>query len=162
MSWTDEKKDQVKDLWAKGWSASMIALELGGVTRNAVIGCVHRMQLPERFLPKINRPRSRKRRQPATLTPRPVGGGRDLVSVPTRASKPKIQFLPDNIETPTCEPVTMMDLDDHHCRWPIGEANGAETKFCGAKKVQDGGSWYCWYHRRRSFGLGTLSERDAA
>ena len=48
MSWTDERVETLKKMWAEGQSASQIAKELGGVTRNAVIGKVHRLGLSNR------------------------------------------------------------------------------------------------------------------
>ncbi|MBD3765637.1 MAG: GcrA cell cycle regulator, partial [Rhodobacterales bacterium] len=48
MSWTDERVETLKRMWAEGQSASQIAKELGGVTRNAVIGKVHRLGLSNR------------------------------------------------------------------------------------------------------------------
>jgi GcrA cell cycle regulator len=48
MNWTDERVEKLKKLWADGLSASQIAAQLGGVSRNAVIGKVHRLNLPGR------------------------------------------------------------------------------------------------------------------
>ncbi|MEM8803264.1 MAG: GcrA family cell cycle regulator, partial [Pseudomonadota bacterium] len=48
MSWTDERVETLKKMWSEGQSASQIAKELGGVTRNAVIGKVHRLGLSNR------------------------------------------------------------------------------------------------------------------
>ena len=48
MSWTDERVETLKKMWGEGQSASQIAKELGGVTRNAVIGKVHRLGLSNR------------------------------------------------------------------------------------------------------------------
>src|SRR5690348_2830003 len=63
MNWTDERVEQLKKLWADGLSASQIAAELGGITRNAVIGKVHRLGLSGRTkAPSSNAPRPRKPR----------------------------------------------------------------------------------------------------
>ena len=51
MSWTDERIDRLKKLWSKGVTASQIADELGGVSRNAVIGKAHRLGLQSRPSP---------------------------------------------------------------------------------------------------------------
>src|SRR5512134_1496608 len=62
MAWTDERVELLKKLWAEGLSASQIASRLGGVTRNAVIGKVHRLGLSGRATPtrmKTHRPRAR-------------------------------------------------------------------------------------------------------
>src|SRR5437016_7824766 len=63
MSWTDERVELLKKLWADGLSASQIAAELGGITRNAVIGKVHRLGLSGRAKsPSSAAPRPRKPR----------------------------------------------------------------------------------------------------
>lgn len=57
MSWTDERIDQLKTMWERGLTASQIADELGGVSRNAVIGKAHRLGLQSRPSPvKANEP----------------------------------------------------------------------------------------------------------
>ncbi|KAA6205637.1 MAG: GcrA cell cycle regulator [Candidatus Tokpelaia sp.] len=58
MNWTEERVEQLKRLWAEGFSASQIAAQLGGVTRNAVIGKAHRLKL-------AGRTKTQKRRQKA-------------------------------------------------------------------------------------------------
>ena len=68
MTWTDERVELLKKLWADGLSASQIAAELGGVTRNAVIGKVHRLKLSARAKPTNSAPRART----APRTPRRV------------------------------------------------------------------------------------------
>ena len=73
MSWTDERVEQLKQLWAEGLSASQIARQLGGVTRNAVIGKVHRLGLAGRATPaRAERPRLQVARRPARPRPAPV------------------------------------------------------------------------------------------
>src|SRR5207342_1846126 len=68
MSWTDERVEMLKKLWADGLSASQIAAELGGITRNAVIGKVHRLGLSGRAKsPSSAAPRPRKPRAPHML-----------------------------------------------------------------------------------------------
>ena len=70
MSWTDERVELLKKLWSEGLSASQIAAQLGGVTRNAVIGKVHRLSLSGRAKPASSSPRPRKVR---TATLEPIG-----------------------------------------------------------------------------------------
>src|SRR4030081_1282650 len=65
MSWTDERVELLKKLWTDGLSASQIAAQMGGVTRNAVIGKVHRLQLSGRARPTSSAPRPRKLRAPS-------------------------------------------------------------------------------------------------
>jgi hypothetical protein len=66
---------------------------------------------------------------------------------------------PEPPRPPVCEPVRLLDLAYGHCRFPIGEACGADTLFCGAAKAPAGS--YCAYHRAVATGQGTLSERAA-
>ena len=74
MSWTDERVELLKKLWADGLSASQIAAELGGITRNAVIGKVHRLGLSGRAKsPSSSAPRPRKARSSGMMrVPRAV------------------------------------------------------------------------------------------
>ena len=70
MSWTDERVETLKRMWGEGQSASQIAKELGGVTRNAVIGKVHRLGLSNRSAARTTRKRSRSRLSPRAPNPR--------------------------------------------------------------------------------------------
>jgi GcrA cell cycle regulator len=68
MTWTDERVETLKRLWTDGLSASQIAAELGGITRNAVIGKVHRLGLSGRAKsPSSAAPRARQGRPPRPL-----------------------------------------------------------------------------------------------
>ncbi|HKT16107.1 MAG TPA: GcrA family cell cycle regulator [Allosphingosinicella sp.] len=72
MSWTDERIDQLKEMWTRGMTASQIADELGGVSRNAVIGKAHRLGLQSRPSPvKPNEPAPVKPRKPAAAPEQP-------------------------------------------------------------------------------------------
>ena len=65
MNWTDERVEKLKRLWAEGLSASQIAAQLGGVSRNAVIGKVHRLNLPGRAKAGGSTGASRSAKRPA-------------------------------------------------------------------------------------------------
>ena len=71
MNWTDERVELLKKLWNEGLSASQIAAQLGGVSRNAVIGKVHRLKLSGRGKTTTAAPRSKKVNTVAA-TPRPA------------------------------------------------------------------------------------------
>jgi len=73
MSWSDERVDLLKKLWGEGQSASQIAKELGGVTRNAVIGKVHRLGLSNRNggAAPASEPPAKPDPKPAAATPPP-------------------------------------------------------------------------------------------
>src|SRR6186713_2052734 len=82
MNWTDERVEQLKKLWADGLSASQIASQLGGVTRNAVIGKVHRLNLSGRAKPASNAARPRKARPTSPHRPsRPMVAGNTALKI---------------------------------------------------------------------------------
>lgn len=116
MSWTDERIDILKQLWEKGLSASQIAEELGGVTRNAVIGKAHRLGLKSR--------------------PSPVKAGGAKKAAAAAPKKPKVVTKPKR--------VTLLDLSDKICKWPHGHPGEEDFHFCG-KPVQAGFP-YCSEH----------------
>ena len=85
MGWTEERVELLKKLWAEGLSASQIAAQLGGVSRNAVIGKVHRLKLSGRARSTSSAPRAKKApRAPGTPSrpPSRAGGGRSTCSPP--------------------------------------------------------------------------------
>ena len=139
MSWTDERVELLKKLWADGLSASQIANELGSVTRNAVIGKVHRLGLGGRQTP------SPPRRAPS----------RPRVAKPRRA-KPRAQ--PRLAPRQTLEPLpqvgsaTVATVRRGQCRWPIGEPGADDFRLCGALACRGA---YCAPH-------GELAYRPAA
>jgi len=133
MGWTEERVEQLKTLWTEGLSASQIARVLGGVTRNAVIGKVHRLGLAGRASPS----RSERPRMP---------------------SAPKVQMRTAHAPpAPVVEedPLILEDgshatvLTDRMCRWPIGDPSGDEFHFCGRKPKN--GSPYCEAHARKAY-----------
>ena len=72
MSWTDERIDQLKGMWERGLTASQIADELGGVSRNAVIGKAHRLGLQSRPSPVKANEAPKKAAAPAQRKPAPA------------------------------------------------------------------------------------------
>ena len=130
--WTPERIEILKDLWNKGFSGTQIACELGNVSRNAVIGKVHRLGLGGRKTP--SRPRSKK--QVAQLA-----AARGAVK---RTSKPKPKPKPRQMPPRPSNTIPLEDLNDSVCRWPIGD--GPPYAFCGCK-VKPGSS-YCPEHAK--------------
>src|ERR1700690_3575043 len=135
MSWTDERVDQLKALWREGLSASQIARVLGNVTRNAVIGKVHRLGLAGRAMPaRTERPR--------------------LPSAPRVSLRQHHMLPPPVVEE---DPVilddgsfaTVLTINDRMCRWPIGDPAENEFHFCGRKPKL--GSPYCEAHARKAY-----------
>lgn len=141
-NWTDERVEQLKSLWSEGLSASQIARTLGGVTRNAVIGKVHRLGLAGRAVPaQTERPRL-----PATprVAPRPA------------APAPVVEEDPLPLDDGNY--ATVLTITDHMCRWPIGDPSDGEFHFCGRKvKI---GSPYCEAHARKAYQPQQPQRRD--
>lgn len=153
MSWTDERVELLKKLWQEGLSASQIAGELGGITRNAVIGKVHRLGLSGRAktAPTPNATPRRPRTPAQPSRPRfLVQGNAALAPVIDRAPVAPPQPKPvAEVEPITCERVTIMELRECMCRWPLGDPTRADFRFCGAKS--NPGAPYCDYHARVAY-----------
>jgi GcrA cell cycle regulator len=142
MSWTDERVEVLKKLWSEGLSASQIAKELGGVTRNAVIGKVHRLGLSGRATP--SRPPSRIVR---THRPRPAMRPAMRLNPGIAPSLPPIPVDPQPL--PNGEFATVLDLSEHICKWPIGDPGDPRFQFCGRKTKA--GAPYCEAHARMAY-----------
>ncbi len=151
VTWTDERVEMLKKLWNDGLSASQIAAEIGSVTRNAVIGKVHRLGLSGRAkAPGNNAPRPRKATVPRVPSPAAASASapRTVHSL-TPSFKPVITaetapLVNPEITIPFSERVTIMELKENMCRWPLGDPTTAEFRFCGAKS--ESGVPYCTYH----------------
>lgn len=147
MSWTDERVELLRKLWGEGLSASQCALQLGKpwMTRNAVIGKVTRLGLPGRKVavrrPANDRWNTEDRRMERGDTP---------FKQAVKAIKPnwRAEPLPDVPATDIAQ-VALAELQEHHCRWPIGDPKHANFGFCGCKKVP--GLPYCNAHARRAY-----------
>lgn len=120
MAWTDERIATLQKLWEKGLTASQIAEELGDVTRNAVIGKAHRLGLKSR--------------------PSPV-----------KAEATKKKPVKKPAPTPGAEStrVTLLDLTERTCKWPIGHPGDEDFHFCG--KSSEPGVPYCAPHCAEAF-----------
>lgn len=152
MTWTDERVETLKKLWSDGWSASQIAAELGGVTRNAVIGKVHRLGLSGRAKsPTAAAPRQRKPRSAHAhmlRVARPVVRGNTALA---HAYEVEVEAEPElaNNVIPLGQRRTLLQLTEETCRWPIGDPGQADFFFCGGRTVS--GLPYCAYHSRVAY-----------
>ncbi|SCY48944.1 GcrA family cell cycle regulator [Paracoccus tibetensis] len=186
MSWTDERVETLKRMWGEGQSASAIAKELGGVTRNAVIGKVHRLGLSNRVEevePAIEAPAVAAPERPvpaaaasrpaaAPVEPEPVGEApleaepvaeapaRPAFNpVPRRPIVPAGQPLPPQPSANEISPealasvrevekrarkLTLMELTERTCKWPIGDPATDKFWFCGLPSKP--GKPYCEAH----------------
>lgn len=153
MSWTDERVELLKKLWGEGLSASQIAGRLGSVTRNAVIGKVHRLGLSGRATTsrmKSHRPRAR-----MTAPKRPIGktrfnvGGNPAVRALYPLDAEQYVSPVEELVIPLAERKNIQTLTECNCRWPIGDPQMSDFHFCGKEKVA--GLPYCEFHARRAF-----------
>jgi GcrA cell cycle regulator len=150
MSWTDERVETLKRLWTEGLSASQIAAELGSVTRNAVIGKVHRLGLSGRAKsPSSSAPRPRKARAHSLLrVSRPtVRGNTALAHAFEYDIEPEPEVL-DNV-IPIGQRRTLLELNEDTCRWPIGDPGSSDFFFCGGQATTS--LPYCSYHCRVAY-----------
>ncbi|APF36316.1 GcrA cell cycle regulator [Chelatococcus daeguensis] len=160
-TWSDERVELLRKLWTEGLSASQIAAELGGVTRNAVIGKVHRLGLSGRAksaAPAASRPRKAAHtRSPSHPMTQPSGqtvvrGNTALAAAPELETEavPQEQFQPqDEVVVPLSERVTIMELREAMCRWPMGDPTTPDFRFCGARSLL--GMPYCAHHARIAY-----------
>ncbi|MGB0496886.1 MAG: GcrA family cell cycle regulator [Rubricella sp.] len=181
MSWTDERVELLKTMWNEGKSASVIAKELGGVTRNAVIGKVHRLGLSNRATttsskaaadpaPEAPTPKARPEAKPASepeakqaeadkerkADPAPAqrasGPARRPVMVPGQPLPPQPtgnEIDPSKLASiaeyeKSAKKLTLMQLTERTCKWPIGDPATEDFWFCG--QPCQAGKPYCEQH----------------
>ena len=156
MSWTDERVELLKKLWADGLSASQIAAELGGVTRNAVIGKVHRLGLSGRAKsPSSSAPRPRKARSGGHMMRVPRSSMRGNTAL---AYDYEPEPEPELIEIPIEQRKTLLQLNERTCHWPVGDPGSSEFFFCGGDTAND--LPYCAYHSRVAYQPANERRRD--
>jgi len=145
MGWTDERVETLKRLWLDGLSASQIAKQLGGVTRNAVIGKVHRLGLSGRATPS-------KPARPVFKAPRPARPAAAAPSTPRRIAEPVVAHAqppaPRYVEEAPGS-ATVLTLGAHMCKWPIGDPALETFTFCGRRTGGEGP--YCGEHARVAY-----------
>lgn len=164
MGWTDERVELLKKLWMEGLSASQIAAELSeGVTRNAVIGKVHRLKLSGRAKPATSssRPRTASRTQRRSSTSGGGGGGggkRRMVTNVIGATALKATEMEDvdvapnqnsELFIPPEERIGLLSLNETTCKWPIGDPLLPEFHFCGRDSEES--KPYCEFHSKRAY-----------
>ncbi len=170
MSWTEERVETLKKMWAEGQSASQIAKELGGVTRNAVIGKVHRLGLSNRAsggtakvvkekpaakadaVPKAApKAKAEAPERPAPAAPTPISARKQIIPagqpLPPQPSaneiSPEALASVREVEKKAMK-LSLMELTERTCKWPIGDPATDEFWFCGLPVQQ--GKPYCKAH----------------
>ena len=149
LTWSDDRVEQLKKLWEGGLSASQIAAELGNVTRNAVIGKVHRLGLSGRAKsPSSSAPRVRKPRSHMMRVSRPSMRGNTALALAFEMEQEPEPEMIENI-IPIGQRRTLLELNENTCRWPIGDPATTEFFFCGGKPLT--ALPYCNYHSRVAY-----------
>ena len=170
MSWTDERVELLKKMWGEGQSASQIAKELGGVTRNAVIGKVHRLGLSNRATssakaepkakaapksepkpkaaPKAAEAAPRKEEEPA---PKPLPARKQIIPAgqPLPPQPSANEISPEALAKVSAvekkaKKLSLMELTERTCKWPVGDPATDDFWFCGLPVQQ--GKPYCEAH----------------
>jgi GcrA cell cycle regulator len=149
MSWTDERVELLKKLWSDGLSASRIAAQLGGITRNAVIGKVHRLRLSGRGR-SASAAASRKASSSAHIVRIPRASIRGNTAL-AQVYDYDTDVTPELIENiiPIGQRCSLMELTEQACHWPIGDPGTSDFIFCGGNAVA--GLPYCAYHCRIAY-----------
>ncbi|MEL6967098.1 MAG: GcrA family cell cycle regulator [Pseudomonadota bacterium] len=174
MSWTTERVERLTKLWAEGLSASQIAADLGGVTRNAVIGKVHRLGLSgrARATPKQQTAAPRRKASPrtagagfnrtattnataaartTTTAARAVGNTALKVEVEIEVEEElqPVTKPAEDVVVPISRKLTLMELSESTCKWPTGDPTRPGFSFCGHTCAE--GKPYCEYHSKVAF-----------
>jgi GcrA cell cycle regulator len=165
MSWTEEKVELLRQLWLDGKSASQISAALGaGLTRNAVIGKVHRLGLAGRAKSPtaqsavcasgaVRAPTAVRR---AAARPAAAMAGATMVRGNTAlavAADSEYEAQPtrhaEEIVVPMSLKVTIVDLKESMCKWPLGDPTSPDFRYCGSPAY--GGSPYCQHHGKLAY-----------
>ncbi|MCJ2094687.1 GcrA cell cycle regulator [Methylobacterium sp. J-072] len=165
LSWTDDRVALLRRLWEDGQSASKIAAQLGGVTRNAVIGKVHRLGLGGRARGGEEAPAAAQTAKAVeietaiavveTQAPEPVA---ILSHRPTPVFPAPAPAAPEPVALSVSQRVTIMDLRESMCRWPLGDPTTPEFRFCGARSIT--GLPYCTHHAEIAYQPAAERKRD--
>tara|TARA_Y100001970_G_scaffold280369_1_gene389231 strand:+ start:4523 stop:5017 length:495 start_codon:yes stop_codon:yes gene_type:complete len=133
MGWTEEKVEKLKKLWGNGNTASQIAEIIGGISRNAVIGKAHRLNLSAKI--KTRTATSNKNFESSMEE-------NNLSSKKIRKSKFRSLLIEKNFEPEN--PKQLEELDESSCKWPIGHPDENNFYFCGRSSLKDFS--YCKLH----------------
>ena len=133
MSWNEEKVTKLKELWGKGSTASQIAQIIGGLSRNAIIGKAHRLNLSSKIKTR------------STSSAQHFENNEQENSVKEkRGRKSKFQSLIIEKDFEPENPKKLEELDESSCKWPIGHPEEKSFYFCGRSSLKDFS--YCKLH----------------
>jgi len=133
MSWNEEKVEKLKELWGKGSTASQIAEIIGGISRNAVIGKAHRLNLSSKI-----------KTRNASSSQNFDNSSEENSSKQKRGRKSKFQSLIIEKDFEPENPKKLEELDENSCKWPIGHPEEQSFYFCGRSSLKDFS--YCKLH----------------
>ena len=133
MSWTEEKVTKLKELWGKGNTASQIAEIIGGISRNAVIGKAHRLNLSA----KIKRRNATSNQNFENSLDEKNNKSKKVRRIKFKSLIIEKDFEPEN-------PKQLEELDENSCKWPIGHPDEKSFYFCGRSSLKDFS--YCKLH----------------
>ena len=133
MSWNDEKVNKLKELWGKGNTASQIAEIIGGLSRNAVIGKAHRLNLSAKI--KTRTSTSNQNFESSIVN-------KDIKSKQGRKNKFKSLIIEKDFEPE--RPKQLEELDENSCKWPKNHPDEKDFYFCGRSSLKDFS--YCKLH----------------
>ena len=133
MSWNEEKVEKLKELWGKGSTASQIAEIIGGISRNAVIGKAHRLNLSSKI-----------KTRNASSSQNFDNSSEENSSKQRRGRKSKFQSLIIEKDFEPENPKKLEELDESSCKWPIGHPEEESFYFCGRSSLKDFS--YCKLH----------------
>jgi len=133
MSWNEEKVNKLKELWGKGNTASQIAVIIGGISRNAVIGKANRLNLSSKIKSRC-----------ASSTRDFQNNLQENNSKQKRGRKSKFQSLIIEKDFEPENPKKLEELDESSCKWPVGHPEENNFYFCGRSSLKDFS--YCKLH----------------
>ena len=133
MSWNEEKVEKLKELWGKGSTASQIAEIIGGISRNAVIGKAHRLNLSSKI-----------KTRNASSSQSFDNSSEENSSKQRRGKKSKFQSLIIEKDFEPENPKKLEELDESSCKWPVGHPEEQSFYFCGRSSLKSFS--YCKLH----------------